>query len=528
MTTPTTPEPSEGGPGEPSDPSRVSATTPRLNDPFVRYDARTLDPSSAARSPGLAAPSVTGYRGAVLLFTGKSRADIEELVRRVSDLIDTNNLALRVSEQNPFVIIERDDVEFSRHNKRARLLLAAEGRGLTLVAPFTFVAAGQGGPAAPVDVWALLQVIRTSQDQELIGAVGLDHLMYSAAPVIMGNPFGGRVTSISGDPFGGRVTSVGTDSYLQPGGGGHGPVGVVLPSPQPMGPERPVVVVLDTGADDSHPWFGSGHVQRRLELISIAPDCVGEDVNLPEVIASDPEGLGSVPDPMTGMLGTHAGHGTFITGLLRQTCPNAVVWALRVFGCDGVVPESDLTDALTGLGIALSDGSLERADALVLSLGYYAETGDDLTYSAGLKLLLADLVNHGVEIFCAAGNDCTTTPFFPAGFAVTAPFGSANVAGHLHSVAALNPDGQSVALFSNDGDWVTDYAVGANVVSTAPRSAMGSMRAGVDFAGPFGRSRSTLDPDNYASGFATWSGTSFAAPIQAGQYLQGLPATVVA
>jgi subtilase family serine protease len=29
--------------------------------------------------------------------------------------------------------------------------------------------------------------------------------------------------------------------------------------------------------------------------------------------------------------------------------------------------------------------------------------------------------------------------------------------------------------------------------------------------------RATIDPDNFSSGFATWSGTSFAAPVLAGE-----------
>ena len=40
--------------------------------------------------------------------------------------------------------------------------------------------------------------------------------------------------------------------------------------------------------------------------------------------------------------------------------------------------------------------------------------------------------------------------------------------------------------------------------------------------GPTRRSRESLDPDDFAQGFATWSGTSFAAPGVAGRYLRHL------
>ena len=34
--------------------------------------------------------------------------------------------------------------------------------------------------------------------------------------------------------------------------------------------------------------------------------------------------------------------------------------------------------------------------------------------------------------------------------------------------------------------------------------------------------RGTIDPDDYSSGFAAWSGTSFAAPVLAGEVAKGL------
>jgi len=34
--------------------------------------------------------------------------------------------------------------------------------------------------------------------------------------------------------------------------------------------------------------------------------------------------------------------------------------------------------------------------------------------------------------------------------------------------------------------------------------------------------RGTIDADHFSSGFATWSGTSFAAPVLAGRYLARL------
>ena len=91
----------------------------------------------------------------------------------------------------------------------------------------------------------------------------------------------------------------------------------------------------------------------------------------------------------------------------------------------------------------------------------------------------------------------------------------------LVAVAALNPN-RTIALFSNDGPWVHGAAVGANVVSTSPTDEQGSAQPDTSVDGPGGRRRATIDPDDYSSGFATWSGTSFAAPVLAGRFLSGL------
>ena len=91
------------------------------------------------------------------------------------------------------------------------------------------------------------------------------------------------------------------------------------------------------------------------------------------------------------------------------------------------------------------------------------------------------------------------------------------------SVGALNPDGKTVAFYSNDGDWVSTFRQGSSLVSAFPVDVTASAEpsARVDFGG---RHRTTPDPDDFSSGFATWSGTSFAAPVLAGQLAATLAA----
>jgi serine protease len=60
-------------------------------------------------------------------------------------------------------------------------------------------------------------------------------------------------------------------------------------------------------------------------------------------------------------------------------------------------------------------------------------------------------------------------------------------------------------------------------VSTFPTDVTASAQASarVDYAG---RARTTIDPDDYRGGFATWSGTSFAAPVLAGEIAAAIAA----
>ena len=353
------------------------------------------------------------------------------------------------------------------------------------------------GGRAP-DPFGVLAELR--DDPELAPQVGLNHVM-SMAEQAGGNPLAlGR-----GRP--------GLDRYGDSGYSGRGPTALRATFPQVESVLRvPRVVVLDTGIGD-HPWFREIPVIDRVRLA--AGDVIGPQID-PGAIRhplADSEGL--VADGMLGWLGTHSGHGTFIAGLLRQTCPAAEIVALAVMGADGIVDENVLIDALTSL-LTKQREDPGWADALVLSLGYYAETTEDVAYGSRLRQLLVDLGRAGVAVFCAAGNDATSVPSYPAAFAVHPDFRDPEVV-PLTSVAALNPDG-SLAAFSNDGSWVTAQAIGVNLVSTAPVRAQGS-RQPIGAAPGIRRRRAATDPDDFTGGFASWSGTSFAAPVLAGRYL---------
>ena len=147
------------------------------------------------------------------------------------------------------------------------------------------------------------------------------------------------MANIFGNPFSKGMAS-GVASYAAAGSGGRGPVAVVMPPPlRSPDHQRPHVVVADTGVG-RHPWFDAQAVNAGLQIVADgSPQWVGRIPGDPDAQRSDPEGAGAVPDPMSGLLDSHSGHGTFIAGLLRQACADADITAVRIMDSDGVVPE---------------------------------------------------------------------------------------------------------------------------------------------------------------------------------------------
>jgi subtilisin family serine protease len=239
--------------------------------------------------------------------------------------------------------------------------------------------------------------------------------------------------------------------------------------------------------------------------------------------STDPEVFGDQSGPRDGFLDGSAGHGTFVAGIIRQAAPDANVIAVRVADSDGTVLESELIGALEELVVQKERGVIQL-DILNLSLGFYHETPEDGRFSTRLFDVLKDLRSHGVIVVCSAGNDATDRPAFPA--ALTTWTGSdlnldesGTLAEHL-AVGALNPNGRSVALYSNIGNWVSHFAPGTSVLSTTPPLEGGLQAA--SRADLYDRRRMTIDGDDFTGGFAIWSGTSFAAPYVAGVIAQGL------
>lgn len=237
------------------------------------------------------------------------------------------------------------------------------------------------------------------------------------------------------------------------------PRGTALP------PSRPVTVaILDTGIA-RHPWF-----EGEAWYAGSGPD--------------DAERLDTTPED--DLLDSQAGHGTFIAGIVRRRAPSAQLVPMRVLASDGVCDELDLVRALRRLR-RWSAKNDQPIDIVNLSLGGY--TVDDQPSPLVADALTA-LGRQTVVVACA-GNAGTDRLFWPAALK--------NVVG----VGALDADGSDRAPFSSYGWWVDACAIGERVTSSF-----------VTFDGPL-PSTGDHDRDRF-SGYAVWSGTSFATPVVAG------------
>jgi hypothetical protein len=454
------------------------------------HGARVLDPVSAVRPRG------DTRRLRPTVYVGNAMLVPAELVEPLGQPLAE---AARVYGLQPVL----DDREL----RRAELLRRSDTG-----TPFSVRVWLQPiGAPVDVDAWPVLQALRGAAAPELarqITRVSLNHLLGGSWPMMQGGPV------VVPSTVTGPVTE-----YGQPGRGARAPVAYVGAPPARTGKprtRRPVVAVLDTGVG-SHPWL-DGLVRRDVDLD-------GESASLPPTVP-EPELRGDIAGPLDGVLDTHSGHGTFISGLIRQLSPDADVVAIRVMHSDGIVDETDLNWALAVLDARLARTQAGRTndghlDVVVLSLGYYHESPLQALDDSVLRSLLASLAKRGVIVVCAAGNDATLRPFYPAAYGSFGGSTSGRPEVPLLSVGGLNPDG-SVALFSNSGTWVTAWDVGAAMVSTFPTTFNGGAGASVQIADPSGQPRRTIDPDCYRNGFGTWSGTSFAAPVLAGRLAQSL------
>jgi len=445
-------------------------TTPP-HEAIAAVGGRVLDPATAVAIQGVV-PRSTAYVGQRLLIS--NAVDFAGALRVLRAVADHFGWSVDPEEEDP---------------RTAGLKFGVRAVRLG-------IAANQA--TVPPDAWTLLQQTRAQFGVDAVRGVALEHVL-TAWPFGTWHPF-----DLS------RPSEVGLASPMAPFSfpvlGGPQPMAYVGRVPiraplETMATRRPVVAILDTGCA-GHPWLD---------------DVVISDLMLDGV----PIGYASLADDWYGGVDPLAGHGTFIAGLVRQRCPDADILSWRVVPGEGALVESDLIASLAQVAelvrrFRAGEPGGHPIDVLSLSMGYYHETPQEPLFDLTLYEILEDLARHGTLVVCAAGDDGTSRPFFPAAFAPWAddagPIPVDSDIPPIVSVGALNPN-RTDALFSNTGPWVRAYASGTELMSTCP-AFEGGLRA-VSRTRTFGRMREEVDPDDFRGGFGRWSGTSFAAPVLA-------------
>lgn len=230
---------------------------------------------------------------------------------------------------------------------------------------------------------------------------------------------------------------------------------------------RPIVAVIDTGADINHEVF-VGTEAIWVNEKEIPANGIDDDRN---GYIDDVNGWNFLND--TNSPYDDDGHGTHVSGIILGSTQDIFsgkyekskirIMPLKFLGKDG---EGTTADAIRAIHYAVDNG----AQVLNNSWG-----GED--YSAALQEAIAYSYENKVAFIAAcgnSGNDNDKMPIYPASFDVP----------HIVSVAAIN-DWDRLASFSNYGSKSVDLgSPGVAILSTYPRNTFG-YSSGTSMATPF-------------------------------------------
>jgi subtilisin family serine protease len=192
--------------------------------------------------------------------------------------------------------------------------------------------------------------------------------------------------------------------------------------------------------------------------------------------------INAIEHEIDGFADPYAGHGTFVSGVIRCVAPASTVVVERILGVAGFARESRLIQRI-------HDALGRSPDIISMSAGCYTRKN---VPSLGFQVLWEERLSQlgGIVLVAAAGNNAQTAPFWPAAFRWCVGVGS------------MSRDGQRRSWFSNHGAWVDVYAPGEDIVNAYAHMKYKTI---VD-----GEVRDT------SAGIVKWSGTSFSTPIVTG------------
>ncbi len=317
-------------------------------------------------------------------------------------------------------------------------------------------------------------------------------------------------TLSTGEETGASVTAQEAATYqaepLFPEQWGHGPLKMPYLWQQPKTTtKRPVIAILDTGVDITHPDLADNIWTNEQE----ANGAEGEDDDA-NGFADDLHGWDFVNQ--TARIRDWNGHGTHCAGIaaavgnngigITGTNPDALIMPITVMQSDGT---GDVATIIKGIDYAAANG----ADVISMSIGGYG-------YSIAEEQALAKAYSKAVLV-AAAGNDfkcidahdCAVNkknasqngPMFPAAFTFVLGVEASNPDGSLTGFSNFDEDGPVFSKYGEEQLYNYELrAPGASIMSTYPGGRYKKLN-GTSMACPFvagGISR-LLQSKEYAS-----------------------------
>jgi hypothetical protein len=439
--------------------------------------------------------------------TSRALTDHPELLGRLATVFARRRIAMAADGDGQLVLVRPDSVVVDSGDDEASYREALQkikglelGDGIDVDAPDERPASGivrvriRGVEATEERGEPRFSVARVNELLDRLRSVELtaepNHLLL-ASQGISGSPVGAEAHFAGGMMFTAELRQSGGEVFLH---------STCEPAPEPApfavrlnirNRKRPQVLVLDTGLRTTNAEGATVEHPRLQGIVQVHADWASDKA----VEAIDDED--EPDDDGGGFLDFEGGHGTFISGIVRQLCPDAEVHTAGVLSSFG---DGDVA------GVTAAFERIRRVagpfDIVVMSFGGYMTEDDGRLFGRALRRLIGD----GLGI-SAAGNQSTSRRYFPAALP--------DVVG----VGALGQDGR--AWFSNFGGWVDACAPGIDVISTFFTSYEEA---------PYRQESPPIDdPGREFVGYARWSGTSFSAPKVAGviaqeMYLTDTPA----
>jgi hypothetical protein len=283
----------------------------------------------------------------------------------------------------------------------------------------------------------------------------------------------------------------------------------------------PTVTVIDSGYQWSNAWGNDPlNTPPFCQLGAVVPaEFIQGTATLAQLQAllNNPgattgwnQGVPEQPATNGALLPALAGHANFVGGVIAQGChqPTLNIWTHNssfVANSDFFPTEAAVCRSIVKSQLDPSAGGTGRTDVIYVGFAFPLRRKNKVRRGLAMDFLSVvwdftfQRLTHDPLVVAPAGNEATQSRHYPA--ALDREFPNTHYQ-NVIGVASLRPNGHKLSNFSNRGDWVKCSTIGEDIVSTF--LPVQNVECEED--------QPPRPSKNFANGWATWDGTSFAAP----------------